>query len=137
MRMAAAFLLVLVFLSGQPAGQAPAPAGPPMDLSKLQTCVPLGPPANLKPSAAPDLSGAWLRTGGLQSVSAVDTGGKMRGKEPDIPYQPWALQKMMAEVPDPTWWGDSNVPFMQSPWNCSVRDNDAFTETLLNDAVPK
>jgi hypothetical protein len=28
------------------------------------------------------------------------------------------------------------VPFMQVPWNCSVRDNTYFTETLLNDAVP-
>ena len=94
MRLAAALFLVLAFVSGQPAaGQAPAP---------------IGPPPNLNPSAAPDLSGAWLRSGGLQSVSAVDTWGKMRGKEPDIPYQ-----------------------------NCSVRDNDAFTETLLNDAVPK
>jgi hypothetical protein len=28
----------------------------------------------------------------------------------------------------------SNVPFMQSPWNCSVRDNSTYTETLLNSA---
>jgi len=28
----------------------------------------------------------------------------------------------------------SNVPFMQSPWNCSVRDNATYTETLLETA---
>lgn len=222
----------------------------------------------------PDLSGTW-RGQPLMSISMVDSGGKMRGKEPDIPYQPWALEKMLAEIPptgpfgqpdkttdpwirycepngpvriyahpgrtsfvqlpdrvlilhevmqqfrivrlngihppledlDPTFWGDSigryedgalvvdsvgfngrawldqqgkptsdklhlverfrkidadtlawevtiddpgaytrpfvlkrqfvrsNVPFMQSPWNCSVRDNEAFTKQLLNDAA--
>ncbi len=30
----------------------------------------------------------------------------------------------------------STVPFMRSPWNCSVRDNTQFTENLLRDAVP-
>ena len=30
----------------------------------------------------------------------------------------------------------SNVPFMQSPWNCSVRDNTNFTEKLLETAAP-
>ena len=30
----------------------------------------------------------------------------------------------------------SNVPFMQSPWNCSVRDNLKFTESLLETAAP-
>ena len=28
----------------------------------------------------------------------------------------------------------STVPFMQSPWNCSVRDNSTYTETLLESA---
>jgi hypothetical protein len=32
---------------------------------------------------------------------------------------------------------ESTVPFMQSPWNCSVRDNNIFTERLLNDALPR
>lgn len=259
------------------AAQGPAPPGPPVDISTLKNFLPLGPPAGLKPSAAADLSGSWLRSGGLQSVSLADVGGKMRGKEPDIPYQSWALEKMLSEVPptgpfaephrttdpwiqycevngpfrifmhpgrmafvplpdrvlilhevmqqfrivrlnsahppledlDPTWWGDSigwyengdtlvvdtigtngrtwlsqqghpttqklhvieryrrvdqatmvvdfmiddpgaytrafparvnlrqsTVPFMQSPWNCSVRDNTDFTEKLLKDAVP-
>jgi len=30
----------------------------------------------------------------------------------------------------------STIPFMQSPWNCSVRDNLYFTETLLETAAP-
>jgi hypothetical protein len=30
----------------------------------------------------------------------------------------------------------SNVPFMQSPWNCSVRDNMEFIDKLLKDAAP-
>jgi hypothetical protein len=29
----------------------------------------------------------------------------------------------------------STVPFMQSPWNCSVRDNMEFTQRLLKDAA--
>ena len=227
-------------------------------------------------SAIPDLSGAW-RGRPLLSLSASDPGGRLRGKEPDVPYQPWALEKMLSEVPptgpfgephrttdpwilycepngpvriyahpgrtsfvqmpdrvlilhevmqqfrivrlnsthppledlDPTSWGDSigwyengdtlvvdtvgtngrawldqqgkptteklhlverykrinadtlgwdvtiddpgaytkpfelkrtfersNVPFMQSPWNCSVRDNLKFTESLLETAAP-
>jgi hypothetical protein len=229
--------------------------------------------AQAPPAGIPDLSGTW-RGQPLMSVSMADSGGKMRGKEPDIPYQPWALEKMLAEIPptgpfgqpdkttdpwirycepngpvriyahpgrttfvqlpdrvlilhevmqqfrivrlnskhppiedlDPTFWGDSigwyedgalvidsigfngrpwldqqgkptsdklhlverfrrvnadtlgwevtiddpgaytkpfvlrrqfvrsNVPFMQSPWNCSVRDNQYFTETLLETA---
>jgi hypothetical protein len=28
----------------------------------------------------------------------------------------------------------SNIPFMQSPWNCSARDNATYTETLLESA---
>ena len=28
----------------------------------------------------------------------------------------------------------SNLPFMQSPWNCSVRDNSTYTETVLESA---
>jgi hypothetical protein len=188
-------------------------------------------PAQAQSSAkVPDLSGAW-RGQPLMSVSTADPGGQRRGKEPDIPYQPWALEKMLAEVPptgpagephrttdpwirycepngpiriyahpgrtsfvqlpdkvlilhevmqqfrivrlnsshpplddlDPSSWGDSigwyengetlvvdtigkpfslkrtfmrsNVPFMQSPWNCSVRDNQKFTEGLLDTAA--
>jgi hypothetical protein len=51
----------------------------------------------------PDLSGDWApdpKRGGIgQSLSLSDIGGKNRGKEPDIPYQPWALTKTMSEKP--------------------------------------
>ena len=42
--------------------------------------LPLGPPAGLKPSAVPDLSGAWLATP-YQSISMADRQGAQRGKE--------------------------------------------------------
>jgi len=258
------------------AAQAPSPIGPPTDISTLKNFLPLGPPAGLKPSAVPDLAGAWVRGGPLQSISNSDVGAELRGKEPDVPYQPWALKRMLSEVPptgpfaephrttdpwtiycepngpvrvyahpgrtefvqlpdrvlmlheimqqfrivrlnsthppiedlDPSWWGDSigwyengdtlvidtigtngrawlsqqghpsteklhlieryrrvdaktldfdvtvddpgaytkpfssrrslrlsTVPFMQSPWNCSVRDNMTFIDRLLKDAA--
>ena len=258
------------------AAQAPSPIGPPTDISTLKNFLPLGPPAGLKSSAVPDLAGAWVRGGPLQSISNSDVGAELRGKEPDVPYQPWALKRMLSEVPptgpfaephrttdpwtiycepngpvrvyahpgrtefvqlpdrvlmlheimqqfrivrlnsthppiedlDPSWWGDSigwyengdtlvidtigtngrawlsqqghpsteklhlieryrrvdaktldfdvtvddpgaytkpfssrrslrlsTVPFMQSPWNCSVRDNMTFIDRLLKDAA--
>jgi hypothetical protein len=50
-----------------------------------------------------DLSGDWAldsKRGGIgQSASYSDPGGKLRGKEPDIPYQPWALEKTLSEKP--------------------------------------
>lgn len=63
-----------------------------------QYFVPVGPPANLMPSAVPDLSGDWAHPV-AQSLSLADRGGNMRGKEGDIPYQPWALEKLMSERP--------------------------------------
>ena len=52
-------------------------------------------------SKVPDLSGDWSadpKRGGIgQSLSLSDIGGKNRGKETDIPYQPWALAKTMSE----------------------------------------
>jgi len=263
-------------------GQTPAPTvfpvapEPPANLLALKNFLPLDPPANLKPSAPPNLAGSWLATP-YQSISMADRQGAQRGKEKDIEYQPWALQRTLSEIPptgpeaqpekttdpwirfcepngplrayahptrtqfmqmpdrvvmfhelmqtfrfirlnskhppledlDPTAWGDSigwyengdtfvidtiglngrawldqmghpmttkahiierytltpekmltvrrtiddpgaylkplehtitlrqsTVPFMQVPWNCSVRDNTYFTETLLNDALP-
>ena len=81
--------------------QAADPPKPPMDVYTLKPFVPIGPPANLKPSRVPDLSGDWaLGLGGIgQSMSAADPGGRMRGKEPDIPYQPWALEYTMKQFP--------------------------------------
>jgi hypothetical protein len=63
--------------------------------------LPIGPPSPLPSSRVPDLSGDWaLGLGGIgQSLSAADPGGRMRGKEPDIPYKPWALAYTMAQVP--------------------------------------
>jgi hypothetical protein len=52
-------------------------------------------------SRVPDLSGDWSpdgRRGGIgQSLSLSDNGGRQRGKETDIPYQPWALAKTLSE----------------------------------------
>ena len=81
------------------AEQAPSPIGPPADISTLKNFLPLGPPAGLKPSTVPDLAGAWVRGGPLQSISNSDVGAELRGKEPDVPYQPWALKRMLSEVP--------------------------------------
>ena len=60
-------------------------------------------PTGIQSSKAADLSGDWgldLKRGGIgQSISLSDPGGKLRGKEPDIPYQPWSLAKTMSEYP--------------------------------------
>jgi hypothetical protein len=94
-----AVLLVPAFAHAQAA----APPVPPMDVYTLKNFLPIGPPANMKPSAVPDLSGDWEldRNRGFigQSLSAADPAGRMRGKEPDIPYQPWALEYTMKQVP--------------------------------------
>jgi hypothetical protein len=81
--------------------QAAAPPVPPMDVYTLKNFLPIGPPDPLPKSAVPDLSGDWaLGLGGIgQSMSAADPGGRMRGKEPDIPYQPWALEYTMKQFP--------------------------------------
>ena len=54
-------------------------------------------------SKVPDLSGDWapdgMRGGIGQSLSISDNGGRNRGKEPDIPYQKWALDKTLSEKP--------------------------------------
>ena len=277
-RLACMLHAAIVLTSSGPTAQSTAPIGPPAKLLSLKNFLPLGPPAGLKPSSVPDLSGAWVRGGPLQSISNTDVGGELRGKEPDVPYQPWALKRMLSEISlqpapsrnrtgqpirgrfncepngpvrvyahpgrtafvqlpdrvlmlheimqqfrivrlnsthppledlDPSWWGDSiggyengdtlvvdtigtngrawlsqqghpsteklhlieryrrvdaktldfdvtvddpgaytkpfmshrslrlsTVPFMQSPWNCSVRDNMTFIERLLTDAAP-
>jgi hypothetical protein len=50
------------------------------------------------PSGTPDLSGDWSHPAST-SLSLADPTGRRRGQEGDIPYQPWALAKMMAERP--------------------------------------
>ena len=74
--------------------QAPARSAPPSQ------------PASSKPA---DLAGDWApdgRRGGIgQSLSISDIRGQKRGNEDDIPYQPWAREKTLAERtstgPDP------------------------------------
>jgi hypothetical protein len=276
-------LVVAVFVSSALRGSAQAPTptvfpvapDPPANLLALPNFLPVAQPPNLKPSATPNLAGSWLAAP-YQSISMADRQGAQRGKEKDIEYQPWALQRTLSEIPptgpesqpekttdpwirfcesngplrayahptrtqflqlpdrvlmlhelmqtfriirlnsthppledlDPTAWGDSigwyengdtfvidtiglngrgwldqmghpmttkahiierytltpekmmmvrriiddpaaylkpiehtimlrqsNVPFMQVPWNCSVRDNTYFTDTLLRDAL--
>jgi hypothetical protein len=52
-------------------------------------------------SRVPDLSGDWApgRGGIGQSFSLSDAGGRKRGQEDDIPYQPWAREKTLSEKP--------------------------------------
>ena len=53
------------------------------------------------PSKPPDLAGDWApdraRGGMGQSLSLSDIGGRKRGNEDDIPYQPWARAKTLSE----------------------------------------
>ncbi len=65
-------------------------------------------------SKIPDLSGAWVRGGAMQSVSNSDIGGRKRGKEEDIPYQPWALKQLLSERP-PTG-PDNQFETTTDPW---------------------
>jgi hypothetical protein len=71
---------------------------PPANLLALPNHLPTVQPANLKPSAVPDLSGTWLASP-YQSISMADRGGAQRGKEKDIVYHPWALARTLSEVP--------------------------------------
>ena len=76
----------------------PVAPDPPANLLALTNFLPLQPPANLKPSAPPNLAGSWLATP-YQSISMADRPGAQRGKEKDIEYQPWALQRTLSEIP--------------------------------------
>ena len=58
---------------------------------------PLSQPAGVLP-AIPDLSGDWFHPIVL-SLSKADPRAAMRGKEPDVPYRPETVEKMMKEVP--------------------------------------
>jgi len=81
--------------------------------------------APAKPAAAQgqsskpvDLTGDWMqdeKRGFIgQSISVADIGGKLRGKEPDIPYMPWSLQKTLSEYP-PTG-PDARFDLTTDPW---------------------
>jgi hypothetical protein len=73
----------------------------------------------------PDLSGDWgpdrARGGMGQSLSISDIGGRKRGNEDDIPYQPWAREKTLSEKtstgPDPKFdeTTDPQVIFCEPP----------------------
>ena len=74
-------------------------------------------PSQTGSSKVADLSGDWApdpKRGGIgQSLSLSDIGGRQRGKETDIPYQPWAREKTLSERtstgPDPKF-GDTTDP---------------------------
>jgi len=76
----------------------PKEPSPPPSVLTLKNFLPAVQPANLKPSAVPDLAGAWLASP-YQSISMADRQGAQRGKEKDIEYQPWALARTLSEVP--------------------------------------
>lgn len=65
-------------------------------------------------SKIPDLSGNWLAGPVVQSISQADPAGKLRGKEPDIPYQEWSLKKTLSEYP-PTG-PDARFEVTTDPW---------------------
>ena len=77
---------------------AAAPAAPPPGYLDRPNYLPIGPAPNLPTSAVPDLSGDWARDNrpgrqtNSRSLSVADRGAMNPGKEPDIPYQPWALE---------------------------------------------
>jgi hypothetical protein len=103
LRLSITALLAVLLVPAAAFAQAAAPPVPPMDVYTLKNFLPIGPPAGLKPSPVPDLAGDWEldRAKGFigQSMSAADPAGRMRGKEPDIPYQPWALEYTMKQTP--------------------------------------
>jgi hypothetical protein len=86
--------------------------------SLMGALLPLASRAQSGSSQPADLSGTWEldgKRGGIgQSVSIADPGGKLRGKEPDIPYQPWSLAKTMSEKP-PTG-PDNQFDSTTDPW---------------------
>ena len=100
-RLSLAAAVAALASSAMLSAQAADPPKPPMDVYTLKNFLPLGPPTPLPASKVPDLSGDWaLGLGGIgQSMSAADPGGRLRGKEPDIPYQPWALEYTMKQNP--------------------------------------
>ena len=117
-----ALVVGTLLIATRSAAQTPAVPGPPPNVRSLENFLPLGPPPGLKPSAVPDLSGAWVADA-LDRPTPNNAGAapKPRGQEPDISYQPWALQKMLSEVP-PT--GPSAQPHRTTdPWTMYCEPN--------------
>ena len=98
-------LSVVIVLPAVAGAQPAEPAVPPPGFLDRPNFLPIGPPESLALSTVPDLSGDWARerrTGratGSQSLSVADRNARMRGKEPDIPYLPWALEYTMKQFP--------------------------------------
>ncbi len=103
--MSVAMLSAIIGLPALAGAQAAEPPAPPPALLDRPNFLPIGPPANVPPSAVPDLSGDWAfdnrpgRQTPFQSLSAADPNARMRGKEPDIPYHPWAREYTMKQFP--------------------------------------
>ncbi len=97
------------------------PAVPPAGYLDRPNYLPFGPPSPVPQSAVPDLSGDWgreTRQGRVtnsQSLSVNDRGAQKRGKEGDIPYEPWALEYTMKQVP-PTGGPDSHFEATTDPY---------------------
>jgi len=93
--------------------------GVPGARARAQQGAPLGSASGRPPSssAVADLSGDWepdrSRGGFGQSLSVSDMGGRRRGAEDDIPYQPWARERTLAERPSTgpnPFFGDTTDP---------------------------
>lgn len=97
------------------------PAVPPAGYLDRPYYLKPGPPDTLPQSAIPDLSGDWAsdrrpgRATNSQSLSVADRAARNRGKEPDIPYEPWALEYTMKQVP-PTGGPDSRFEATTDPY---------------------
>ena len=126
MRAALMHLVALFTFIGLPAiaraqASVAAPAVPPAGYLDRANYLPIGPPPNIPPSAVPDLSGDWGRDNrpgratNSQSLSVADRGAQRRGKEGDIPYEPWALEYTMKQVP-PTGGPDSKYELTTDPY---------------------
>ena len=119
----ASVLAAIVITSSDATPQSSQSIGPPANLASLKkNSWSLGPPPGLKPSAVPDLSGAWVADA-LDRPTPLNVGvdAMPRGKESDIWYQPWALEKMLSEVP-PT--GPSAEPHRTTdPWTMYCEPN--------------
>src|SRR5581483_8247985 len=122
-RVSAVVVAALIAVPAMAAAQASAaaPAVPPPGYLDRPNYLPIGPPKPIPQSAVPDLSGDWARetrpgrATNSQSLSQSDRGAQRRGKEGDIPYEPWALEYTMKQVP-PTGGPDSKFELTTDPY---------------------
>ncbi len=104
--MGAITLMAIVVFSPRVRAQAKAGAGAAKPAAKAKSTAPkTQDAATTQPQSTagvPNLGGNWVRDGkggGFgSSLSLSDPGGKKRGNEDDIPYQPWAREKTLAQV---------------------------------------